>query len=456
MCVSALSLECFGYFGCKCDICEKYHKEGYKCPVPVIAGNDKSQIFDVYDRDEDSVIEAIMRKLECRYTRYGNPTWTCVPLEILSKDEFAEFLRKSLLENLDEADKGLFAEELGQYLKKLHAENHAERFSFVLRQFRSAVDSVQRELARLADDGKEKIIKQNAEICFRFSLRSLYLSACMREHDETGLPKALEQESPLRAALVDFIKYRNYIGCYIGCMEECCSIEVEREKLSNLLLGLYMNICPGVVPLTEFGVLEGLDLAYSTRINGNPPEWISIFGKVFVKEAPWMSGEESLDDDSSLSACYSAAFDILCCHVFTYTNEAIAMAISEVRTEIEKDRLKSLFDVLVYREADCFHRLTRKPKFVPPLYDKRSDRVGEKFAMIMNIVDWYFKLFESLNSSSLSRYGDVIGLIARKEIGEWFCKGDYDNHGRSLMYSNYRGIGGKKYSLIGDLYDNWL
>ena len=50
----------------------------------------------------------------------------------------------------------------------------------------------------------------------------------------------------------------------------------------------------------------------------------------------------------------------------------------------------------------------------------------------------------------------VIGLIARKEIGERFCKGDYDNHGRSLMYINYRGIGGKKYSLIRDLYDNCL
>jgi ribosomal protein L29 len=203
LCVSALSVECFGY---KCDFCKNYHREGYECSVPVIVENDRAQILNVYGGDEDDVITKIMWDLEDKkYARWSTPTWTCVPFETLSKAELAAFLRKLMLGKPDKADKGPSAEELGQYLEKLRAENHAERFSFVLRQFRSAVDSVQRELARLADDGEEKIIKQNAEIWFRFSLRSLYLSTFIRAYDETGLPKALEQESPLRTALVDFI-----------------------------------------------------------------------------------------------------------------------------------------------------------------------------------------------------------------------------------------------------------
>lgn len=431
LCVSALSLECFGY---KCDICKNYHKEGYECPVPVIAENDRAQILNVYDDDEDDVFIKIMRNLKYRYARYGNPTWTCVPLETLSKAEFAAFLRKSLLENLDEADKGPSAEELGQYLEKLHAENHAERFSFVLRQFRSAVDSVQRELAKLADDGEEKIAKQNAEIWFRFSLRSLCLSTFIGERWRISFPELLKQRSPLEAALVDFIKYGTYINDMGGCFSK---IEAEREAVHNFLLDIYINICPRLLPPTELDVLKELGLAYPTRINSDPSEWVCLFQEMFAK---WVCMTEVKRE---------AVFQTICYHIFTYLNEAIAMAISEVRTEIEKAELKSLFDVLVYEVADYNYQVPSNPRFVPPLYDKQSNCVGEKFAMIMDIVDEYLYLFVLLDECDFPKHSRIsISRIVRR-IGKRFCKGEYDNHGDSLIRSPY----GEVYSRMGVPYN---
>lgn len=235
------------------------------------------------------------------------------------------------------------------------------------------------------------------------------------------------------------------MGCFrrFGA-EKFVKIEVEREALSNLLLGIYMDICPRVVPPTEFGVLKDLGLTYPTRINSNLFEWVCLFQGMFAKRVCMTEVKRE------------AVFQTICYHIFTYLNEAIAMAISEVRTEIEKAELKSLFDVLVYKVADYNYQVPSNPRFVPPLYDKQSNCVGEKFAMIMDIVDRYLYLFVLLDECDFTRYSRINIFHIVQRIGKRFCKREYDNHGRSLMYSNHYDIDGEKYSLIGDLYDNWL